>query len=1143
MEQEGVHVQFHEYFYKNEIVMDFTERLKEAVSDSAQALNTFTYDHNYYPNNDDMKTALRNVASSEDFELFKALISQQITHPVFEKRVKQQTAPFQKFFSSEEGKSTSTSKFRAKNQVEWVMGLPLQSKFVCIPNTVPSSNPSRPILYVFRHVALTPKLIDWLSTGIVREVYEENDDIEDSSVIEGRNIDDYIVTLLQSPIDKMKIGKLIESISIPGNYTKFSFSLESHEKYILSNLADNLASICPSNWMSSTIKTLAHFREEHYHPNFKKLFERAGQKFGIHVVDLMDDTRCYLEQYFGKYFKVINLEKNYIISDQKLWLSVLNSFEKGILVIYFKGRVKFSDLFMKWCSEYTAQNCWCLIYFEGVDTTFFLPEQVDRIVSHQEKGNAKSSFANALIEENTYARCSNLLINMENINDYITQYDPNFQDKMANFLKSKEKIAFYVGPPGIGKTKALCDLLQKEHNISMVDGSSPEFVKKSVKEKFFSLGLMSNTSTDNPPIFIVDEFHIMKTSQKKAILSLTQQYNCKLILIANRFHFGDLCEINKYLFNFEAKEHEYLVECGGNLTNILKKVEEAITTTLSYEQNSNLFFNCFLQVCRIYFGEEILSYRYKDKILETYKSRFGKADFYNKIAVSLHEKFPHISLHFMNSFTSYFRVYFKKYQADKKQIESFFKNPKSQSKTLVELLISAAFLHVNSETIVISYPEFISNPKFLPSSYKYHPGCKLYNFFLLLVCSKLGKGVVDQLTSFESAFYSSMIVDIPFRFPQIHLEITEKDKNQAYLLTVRVPDPFDLDTMVTLRQIGYAINKENLVAWKDQFLTNLPLLKKLLNVWPEAIHEMHPQNLKNLLQLADFEIAKIIKDNVEKKSSGDANSEYHIASWVYHCNVPETFANLEKEELYELLGWAAMYAINLNKIAVNTQEFEKSLRNTLLRVTKEQYSLLSIPNQNTDRILKYIRQLWTGTFSKWAIIKQEMGKDYLGWEIALCLASSDTYDRNWHPDIVNLHFFYKKIAPRGTISKLWTRDNPLVDNISRIPIDAIKTTFLANIVEAAAELSGFQLVQILIVDAKDKKLIPDEYASAEVVKHFELCSHQFICKKKPDENKPDKTHIFFWAVIEFYYFKLANPSVKQQYKSRKDMFPGVTKDK
>src|SRR3990167_632509 len=124
----------------------------------------------------------------------------------------------------------------------------------------------------------------------------------------------------------MKIGKLIESISIPGNYTKFSFSLESHEKYILSNLADNLASICPSNWMSSTIKTLAHFREEHYHPNFKKLFERAGQKFGIHVVDLMDDTRCYLEQYFGKYFKVINLEKNYIISDQKLWLSVLNSF-------------------------------------------------------------------------------------------------------------------------------------------------------------------------------------------------------------------------------------------------------------------------------------------------------------------------------------------------------------------------------------------------------------------------------------------------------------------------------------------------------------------------------------------------------------------------------------------------------------------------------------------------------------------------------------------------------------------------------------------------------------------------------------------------------------------------------------------------
>jgi len=703
-------------------------------------------------------------------------------------------------------------------------------------------------------------------------------------------------------------------------------------------------------------------------------------------------------------------------------------------------------------------------------------------------------------------------------------------------MSSDERVVLFVGPPGIGKTKALNDVLQQHYNIRSVDGSSPEFVQYSVKEKFISLGLhypLDSKDNKKLQIFIVDEFHMMKTSQKKDILLLAHQYKCKLILIANRYHFGDIAEINRYLFNGESKESEYLLECGGNLDEILSLVQKSVT---SNQQEALHFFKCFLKVSRLYLGEEILSFRFANKVLEIFRG-FGRADFYNNLAIALHEKFPHIPLNFLNTFTSYFRVYFKRGADHAKKL---FENP--QPKPLIELLVAAAFLHVDSDASILSYPEFISNPKFLPASFKYHPGRKLYNYFVLIVCAKIGKPCAVQLKELESIFYSSLIVDVPFRFPQIYLESTLKDKIHAYTLTIRVPNPFDLESMVTLRQIGYAINTQNLKAWHDKFLTNVPLLKKLLAIWPEASNHMHPQNKRNLLQLADVELAKIFKDNAESRVATKADSEYFIASWVYHCNVPEMFKDLKDVELHELLLWAAKFALNLNKVVIDVNDFERELRETLLNVTNHYMSKLPDP-----AAVKYIQQLWNGTFAQWARIDMQDGsRPFLGWRVAFYLAASDNYNRNWHKVIVNLHFLYKGTAPYGTLAKLWQDNEQLLEDVVKIEDTVVRTKFFDSIMNSLSELSPVQLYSIL-TKAIPFGLISNDYATINYVEHFMKCSHQFIEEFLLVEQEnvgalPSANAKLFWAVIEYYYNRANNFIAKLEYRhyEEKGFFPGIT---
>ena len=52
--------------------------------------------------------------------------------------------------------------------------------------------------------------------------------------------------------------------------------------------------------------------------------------------------------------------------------------------VYVTGLQHVHDRLLKWVAEYTKSVPWAYVYFEGVDTTWNLPENTDRIFFHSD---------------------------------------------------------------------------------------------------------------------------------------------------------------------------------------------------------------------------------------------------------------------------------------------------------------------------------------------------------------------------------------------------------------------------------------------------------------------------------------------------------------------------------------------------------------------------------------------------------------------------------------------------------------------------------------------------------------------------------------------------------------------------------------
>ena len=101
-------------------------------------------------------------------------------------------------------------------------------------------------------------------------------------------------------------------------------------------------------------------------------------------------------------------------------------------------------------------------------------------------------------------------------------------------------------------------------------------------------------------------------------------------------------------------------------------------------------------------------------------------------------------------------------------------------------------------------------------------------------------------------------------------------------------DCSDLDAVRTTIERGYAINRHELRArWAQESVTDYKRFERLASVWPEALNEITPDNLRSLLKVADRTLALLTVRQMEpKKDEIVGNSTYFIAAWKLYCMQP-----------------------------------------------------------------------------------------------------------------------------------------------------------------------------------------------------------------------------------------------------------------
>ena len=161
---------------------------------------------------------------------------------------------------------------------------------------------------------------------------------------------------------------------------------------------------------------------------------------------------------------------------------------------YVRGLARVSDTLWKWCAEFTQRHPWVFIFFEDTDTSFLLPENVDRCIDEL----AGHADRNRFVSRVTSGRVDTTLQPVVYADIGYPEMEPNFhlhstrlndaweqELTEADFLSSRDPIVI-TGPAGIGKTyfikhEFLCrpSIVEEFFQVTK-DGSNDEFLSSTV---------------------------------------------------------------------------------------------------------------------------------------------------------------------------------------------------------------------------------------------------------------------------------------------------------------------------------------------------------------------------------------------------------------------------------------------------------------------------------------------------------------------------------------------------------------------------------------------------------------------------------------------------------------------------------------
>lgn len=389
-----------------------------------------------------------------------------------------------------------------------------------------------------------------------------------------------------------------------------------------------------------------------------------------------------------------------------MYLRILDELRQrdGCCFVYVKGLKTLDDTLFKWLAEFTERSPWQFVFFEDVNTTWNLVENMDRATTIPRKviKTRDSSSSGLELLEKKFA-----LFTTEPTSDgwYDIPEDRPTRKRVAAHawqaggdqeyalrLFSMKSIAkkmearidavvaesttqgwvMISGDPGIGKTYYLDKIVQGRNSAKYkrLDGSSDDFVRIALTQELDHVLKKFKGSTDG--ILVLDEYHMLSPEQKKQLLSWTKQNlgKVKLIMISNR-----LDETDYDLFNTISKGDmegmdmmQGVVETRGSLRKLIQQKAFSLIAQHKSEvmgldtYDVLMFMYLWVRATRGLFGDEMMSMRPVKAIVEEYCNQF-KSDWkqtysqwedmlHKELAKLLQKKQPTLASEFCELFVS-----------------------------------------------------------------------------------------------------------------------------------------------------------------------------------------------------------------------------------------------------------------------------------------------------------------------------------------------------------------------------------------------------------------------------------------------------------------------------------------------------------
>lgn len=332
-------------------------------------------------------------------------------------------------------------------------------------------------------------------------------------------------------------------------------------------IAVTLAQCCPHAAMRKALLRIVSPMEhgEHNAP-LRLILERRDERYGI-VICKTGTLRQMEEQAAMKTVVRCLDARLHANRDQALFLAITKVFDPNCHIVYIQHLTLASDIFLKWCCEYTRWWPWRFIFFEATHVATNFPEIRDRcrflddslaLAPERRVWSRPSSLPSN--DPSSDPSISDPDINGVEIRSLSQQsqqplqpshgWDDDWDKKVLEKLKGERAVVLLTSSPGVGKThfarrlKKTLNEGKKTCDVVNFDCSDDRLVERGLSD------LLDETfaqQKNEPACLIADEFHLLTPRQKSELFAwLKPRLNwLRVLLIGNRVLRVDNREMEK----------------------------------------------------------------------------------------------------------------------------------------------------------------------------------------------------------------------------------------------------------------------------------------------------------------------------------------------------------------------------------------------------------------------------------------------------------------------------------------------------------------------------------------------------------------------------------------------------------------------